>query len=92
MTSLIGNPRVILENMEILNEHYWRKSVKFSKIEHLFGMDWILLTFANTFMSSGFSLYCHLSRSMDFKIQVFSVTFASEMRVLCIPPNPFPEV
>ena len=38
-TGLIGNPRVNLENVEILSETYWKKSVKFSKMEHLFGTD-----------------------------------------------------
>lgn len=39
VTSVIGNPRVILESMEIPSEHYWKESVKFSKMKHLFGTD-----------------------------------------------------
>lgn len=36
MTSLIGNPRVNLETVDILNKHYW---AKFSKMGPLCGTD-----------------------------------------------------
>lgn len=39
MFNLIGNPRVILENGEVLNERYWKESATLSKMEHLFGTD-----------------------------------------------------
>lgn len=38
--SLTGNPKFILESVEILSEHtHWKESVKFNKMEHLFGTD-----------------------------------------------------
>lgn len=71
MASLTSNARVILESVEILSEHYWKESVKFSKMEHLFGTD-----FANI------CKYLHVLRvelklvffqgSRICKIQVFS--------------------
>lgn len=41
MISFIGNLRVILENVEIFNVYFWKKLVKFNKIEYLFGIDFV---------------------------------------------------
>lgn len=82
MTSLIGNPRVTLENMEILNEHYWKESVECRKMEHLGGQ--ILVTFANTFRSSNVSLKLSYFKAHGLRCKCFPVAFAKEIRVLYI--------
>lgn len=84
MTSLIANPRVTLENTEIFDEHYWKESVEFSKME-LFFFWLILLTFANTFMSANFSLKLSYFKARGLlRFKCFPVAFANEIKVLCI--------
>lgn len=84
MTRLIGNPRVPVETVDTLNKHYWEKLKKFSKMEPYVAQ--ILLTFANTFMSSDSSL-----KLASFKVHElirskrYLVAFANEIRVLLSP-------